>query len=148
MTIAYLCNNATYEDGKYKGDPTETAIFKAARETSGDIKAERVFEIPFDSERKRMSTVNKLEGKTFVFTKGALETVLPLCSGILSRQQGHGAKSLNEDDKNSVMQAYHSMMDEGLRVIAFAYREINDNRYWKRANGRFAPQNAEIWNQI
>ena len=122
MQTASLCNNATYEDGKYKGDPTETAIFKAARETSGDIKAERVFEMPFDSGRKRMSTVNKLEGKTFVFTKGALETVLPLCNSILSDSD---VKSINEDDKNSVMQAYHSMMDEGLRVIAFAYKEMS-----------------------
>ena len=70
-----------------------------------------------------MITVNKLEGKTFVFTKGALETVLPLCNSILSDSD---VKSVKEDDKNSLMQAYHSMMDEGLRVIAFAYREIND----------------------
>ncbi len=121
MQSAYLCNNATYEDGKYKGDPTETAIFKAARETSGDIKAERIFEMPFDSERKRMSTVNKLDGKTFVFTKGALETVLPLCNNILSDSD---IKSIYEDDKNSLMQAYHLMMDEGLRVITFAYKSV------------------------
>jgi sodium/potassium-transporting ATPase subunit alpha len=147
MKIASLCNNATYEDGKYKGDPTETAIIKAARETSGDIKAERVFEMPFDSERKRMSTVCKiplyppfskgelsgiplfgkegegeiLQEKYFVLTKGALESVLPLCNSILSDSD---VKSINEDDKNSVMQAYHSMMDEGLRVIAFAYKSV------------------------
>ena len=61
MTIAYLCNNATFDIDKYKGDPTEAAIFKTAREAIGDIKAERIHEIPFDSERKRMSTVNKIE---------------------------------------------------------------------------------------
>jgi sodium/potassium-transporting ATPase subunit alpha len=139
MQTASLCNNATYEDEKYKGDPTETAIFKAARETLGDIKAERVFEIPFDSERKRMSTVNKLAGKTFVFTKGALETVLPLCNSILSDSD---VKSINEDDKNSVMQAYHSMMDEGLRVIVFAYKEINDIDIG-RGERPFAPTDLE-----
>lgn len=121
MKTACLCNNATYEDSKYKGDPTETAILKAARETSGDIKAERVVEIPFDSERKRMSTVNKLEGKTFVFTKGALETVLPLCGTILT---GNEEKEISGDIKETLMQAYHSMMDAGLRVIAFAYKEL------------------------
>jgi sodium/potassium-transporting ATPase subunit alpha len=145
MKIASLCNNAIYEDGKYKGDPTETAIFKAAREASGDIKAERVFEMPFDSERKRMSTVNKLEGKTFVFTKGALETVFPLCSGILIEDEVGARRFVplqTEDDKNSVMQAYHSMMDEGLRVITFAYREINDIDIG-RGERPFAPTDLE-----
>ena len=86
-----------------------------------------------------MSTVNKLEGKTFVFTKGALETVLPLCNSILSDS---GVKSINEDDKNSVMQAYHSMMDGGLRVIAFAYKEINDNDVGKGVL-QYAPTDLE-----
>ncbi|MDP2991839.1 MAG: HAD-IC family P-type ATPase [Deltaproteobacteria bacterium] len=58
--IAYLCNNARFVDGQYRGDPTEIALFKAAREAVGDLKAERVLEIPFDSERKRMTTVNKI----------------------------------------------------------------------------------------
>lgn len=120
MKIACLCNNAIYEDGKYKGDPTEVAILKAAREAQGDIKAERIFEIPFDSERKRMSTVNQLADKTFVLTKGALETVLPLCGKILT---GSEEKEIIGDMKETLMEAYHSMMEEGLRVIAFAYKE-------------------------
>ncbi|MBI4699423.1 MAG: cation-transporting P-type ATPase [Nitrospirae bacterium] len=171
MTAAYLCNNAVYDGEKYKGDPTETALLKSAREALGDIKAERVYDIPFDSERKMMTTVHKgpsrydslprgqvdttrsrgvksirlvpegssekeiylhepiapqtLEPFHYIsFTKGALETVLPLCDNILS---GSGLKTINEDDKNSVTQAYHSMMDEGLRVIAFAYKENSSN---------------------
>jgi sodium/potassium-transporting ATPase subunit alpha len=126
MKTAYLCNNAVYDREKYKGDPTETAILKAVREASSDIKVDRIHEIPFDSDRKRMSTVNKLGGKTFVFTKGALETVLPLCNSILADSN---IKSINEDDKNSIMQTYHSMMDEGLRVIAFAYKGIDVGAY-------------------
>ncbi|MBI5099250.1 MAG: cation-transporting P-type ATPase [Nitrospirae bacterium] len=147
MKIASLCNNATYTDGKYKGDPTEVAILKAAREARGDIKAERIFEIPFDSERKRMSTVCKiplyppfskgelsgiplfgkegegeiLQEKFFVLTKGALEMVLPLCDKIF---EGDNLISLNDENKKTLMRAYHSMMDEGLRVIAFAYKSV------------------------
>ena len=119
MKIAYLCNNAVYEDEKYRGDPTEVAILRKVRETSGDIKAERIFEIPFDSERKRMTTVNVLDGRSVVLTKGALETVLPLCGTILN----NGIKALNEGNKALLTRTYHSMMDEGLRVIAFAFSE-------------------------
>ncbi len=118
MKIAYLCNNAVYENGKYRGDPTEIAILKKAREISGDIKAERIFEIPFDSERKRMTTVNVVYGETFVLTKGAIETVLPLCTGIFRDNE---IKTFSDENKESLMQAYHSLMDEGLRVIAFAF---------------------------
>lgn len=62
---AYLCNNAKFIDGQYKGDPTETALLKYARESIGDVTAERIFEIPFDSERKRMTTVNRMQETGF-----------------------------------------------------------------------------------
>ena len=135
IKIACLCNNAVYDGEKYKGDPTEAAILKAARKALGDVKdvrykelshvlkAERIFEIPFDSERKRMTTVNKLDDKTLVLTKGALETLLPLCTGIFINNE---IKTFSNDTKESLMHAYYSMMDEGLRVIAFAYKEINE----------------------
>ncbi len=132
MKIAYLCNNAVYERGKYTGDPTEIAILKKARETSGDIKAERIYEIPFDSDRKRMTTVNIIssvpslekggEGGFFVLTKGAFETVLPLCNGILKDNE---IKKFSDESKEALTQAYHSMMDEGLRVITFAFKKEN-----------------------
>jgi sodium/potassium-transporting ATPase subunit alpha len=119
--IAYLCNNAFFEEGKYKGDPTEIAILKAARDIISDIKSKRVSDIPFDSDRKRMTTVNIINGETFVLTKGALETVLPLCNGIFINNE---MKILSNEDKESITQVYHSMMDEGLRVIAFAFRKL------------------------
>jgi sodium/potassium-transporting ATPase subunit alpha len=120
MKTAYLCNNAVYEEGRYKGDPTEVAVLKAARDAAGDFKSERKFEIPFDSDRKRMTTVNILEGKTFILTKGALETVLPICTGIIA---GDNIAVLSDWNKEILMKEYHSMMDEGLRVIAFAIKE-------------------------
>ncbi len=118
MKIAYLCNNA-YRDGKYRGDPTEVALLKKAKEISGDIRSERLLEIPFDSERKRMTTVNVLDGKVVVLTKGALETVLPLCGSILD----NGVRALDEERRALLTRTYHSMMDEGLRVIAFAFAD-------------------------
>ena len=60
LKTAYLCNNARFINGEYKGDPTETALLKYARENIVEIQSERIHEIPFDSERKRMTTVNKI----------------------------------------------------------------------------------------
>ncbi|RJQ16262.1 MAG: cation-transporting P-type ATPase [Nitrospiraceae bacterium] len=138
MTTACLCNNATVENGNYKGDPTDVAILRAARGAIGDLKAERIYEIPFDSERKRMTTVYEGsrgkgqgarikgqgsrggEGGVTLFTKGAVETVLPLCTRILEDNE---ERPISDDDRSSIMQTYHSMMDEGLRVIAFAFKE-------------------------
>ncbi len=119
MKIAYLCNNAVYEEGKYRGDPTEAALLRRARKTCGDLKSERLFEMPFDSERKRMTTINMLDGKIIVFTKGALETVLPLCDTVLD----DGIRPLNDEKERLLTEAYHSMMDKGLRVMAFAFSE-------------------------
>ncbi len=130
MKASYLCNNAKYIEGQYKGDPTETALLKYAREAIGDITTERISGIPFDSERKRMTTLYKIpldssfsrEGKEgfIAFTKGALESVLPLCSYVSI----NGEKMAVEDTKEKIMNAYHSLMDKGLRVLAFAYKEF------------------------
>jgi len=126
VRIAYLCNNARFIDGQYRGDPTEIALLKYAREKVGDLKAERISEIPFDSERKRMTTVNLPGGERglFAFTKGATESVLPLCSLILV---GGKAIPLDEDTRAEIIDVYHSLMDTGLRVLSFAYREIQDH---------------------
>ena len=91
MQTALLCNNARFADNEYKGDPTETALLKLGRESMGDISAERISEIPFDSDRKRMTTLNKVENKEYVFTKGAMESILPLCSRFLYER--HRAKN-------------------------------------------------------
>ena len=121
MKAAWCCTNAVYEEGSYKGDPTETALLKKAREVySGELTAELVSDIPFDSVRKRMTTVNRINGEVFVFTKGAVETVLPLCSRLLS---GGTEKPVDDSSKASLMQAYQTLMDRGLRVIAFAYKK-------------------------
>jgi len=76
---AALCNNAAFEDGTYKGEPTETALLKAARGYPGEVAARRLYEVPFDSDRKMMTTVNETDGGAWAFTKGAMESVLPCC---------------------------------------------------------------------
>lgn len=157
MKTAYLCNNARFAEGQYKGDPTETALLKYAREAIGDITAERLSEIPFDSERKRMTVVYKgprgqgakgasektleppnprtLEPFEFVaYTKGALESVLPLCSHVLING---GKKPVDENMKEKITDAYHSLMDKGLRVLSFACRALNESDEFQSSNEKF-----------
>lgn len=134
MKTAYLCNNARFIDGEYRGDPTEVALLRHARENMGDLETKRIAEIPFDSERKRMTTLQELKAEglrlkdlspnpVFAFTKGAIESVLPLCSHILS----NGEKIPLEDQyKKNIIDASHSLMDRGLRVLAFAFKELKD----------------------
>lgn len=128
---AYLCNNARYVDGIYKGDPTEVGLLKYTRTKLGEIKAKRIYEIPFDPERKRMTTVNALDNHQIVFTKGAMETVFPLCSHILV----NGKKiALDESYIEDIKNVYNSLTEKGLRVIAFSFKHskdmiINENIY-------------------
>ncbi|MBI4844714.1 MAG: cation-transporting P-type ATPase [Nitrospirae bacterium] len=140
MKISQLCNNAKSVDGKYTGDPTEIALLKKAVETTGELKAERISEIPFDSERKRMTTINKVisagaEGLSTLnsqlltssftaFTKGAFETVLPLCSNVL--MNGIVAP-LDDAMRREISGAHDTMTGKGLRVLAFAYKEIEES---------------------
>ena len=123
MQIAYLCNNSRFIDGQYKGDPTEIALLKVARENIWALKTERIKEIPFDSDRKRMTTVNIIEGKYYVFSKGAAEGLFPLCSYLLINGK---EVQMDESQKKKLMDAYHSLMDMGLRVLSFAYKEIKN----------------------
>ncbi|MFA4916220.1 MAG: HAD-IC family P-type ATPase [Syntrophales bacterium] len=101
------------------------------------MKAERVYEIPFDSERKRMSTLNTIGAETFVLTKGALETVFPLCDRIL---RDNAIRALNDEDKKTIMQVYYSFMDQGLRVLAFAFS--------RRSNGSPPEEDLSLESQL
>jgi sodium/potassium-transporting ATPase subunit alpha len=121
LLTAGLCNNARFLDGEYRGDPTETALYRTARERLGDLAARRLAEVPFDADRKMMSTVNETADGVHVYTKGALERVLPLCTGILVRGT---TEPLDDAHRDNVTHAYHLLMDMGLRVLAFAYKKM------------------------
>ncbi|MBI5632274.1 MAG: cation-transporting P-type ATPase [Nitrospirae bacterium] len=120
MYAALLCNNARIVDNAYKGDPTETALLRLARETIGNVAAKRISEIPFDSDRKRMSTVNRIGDRQYVFSKGAMENILPACSRFLL---DGAVQEMDDAFREKAIAAYHQLMDMGLRVLAFAYKE-------------------------
>jgi len=122
MEAAFNCNNAQLLSDKGKataeGDPTEIAVMIMAYKAGIRSYHTRVREIPFDSERKRMSVVVKKHNKCFVFTKGALDQLLPLC------QKVEGGTSFNKD-KNTILLLQEQWAQQALRVLGFAYREIS-----------------------
>jgi sodium/potassium-transporting ATPase subunit alpha len=122
MDCARLCNNAVYEGKEYRGDPTEAAILKAAIDATGELKAERLREVAFDSERKRMTTVNAVEGKTRVFMKGAPEAVLSACTSVMA---ANGEQPLDDNLAASIKDEFTRMMEQGYRVMAFAFKELD-----------------------
>lgn len=97
------------------GDPTETAIVLAAHKDGmpkDDLNKQypRLLEIPFDSNRKRMTTVNKIDGKNVVIVKGAFDVMEPLCV---------------KGDLKTAKSITNSMSEKALRVLAIAYKEID-----------------------
>ncbi len=121
FTVALHCNNAKESGGELKGDPTEIALYRRAREELKVRPGERVREFPFDSERKRMSTVTRMDGRTFVLTKGAPESVLSVCTNCL---KDGGPVPFDDTLKREATRLFHTLMDKGLRVLALAEREL------------------------
>jgi sodium/potassium-transporting ATPase subunit alpha len=123
---ALSCNNTREVGGMLKGDPTEVALFRAARERAGGAKPVRLREFPFDAERKRMSTVNTVDNAVIVMTKGAPESMLPVCD----RCMKDGAiLAFDETLKHEATALHQSFMDQGLRVLAFSYRIAKPGKF-------------------
>ena len=132
LTIAVLCTDANLErdeDGEIElsGDPTETALIACGLRYGLDKKTlegdfPRVDELPFDSERKRMTTVNRLSDSSVrVNVKGGLDEVLSVCTKILENGE---VRTISSDDVEKIEAANESMADSALRVLAMAYKEL------------------------
>ena len=125
-----LCTNAQYDGKSILGDTTEGALIVAAAKaglTKKELEAAypRVHEVPFTSERKRMTTVHKTpEGKTVAYVKGAPEIVLERCTHILKDGK---IEKLNEDARKTILATNEKMASEALRVLGVAYRELPDD---------------------
>lgn len=125
LLCAALCNNAAIRNGEEHGDPTEAALLRMARQGTDSRPARRLAEVPFDADRKMMSTAAVVGDRTFVFAKGALERLVPLCTHIMT---GGGTEFLDESSRSDITHAYHVLMDMGLRVLAFAFRNADGER--------------------
>lgn len=116
-----LCNDATYSKNSETGDPTEIALLKFASIQNEKTNYKRLMEIPFDSNRKLMTTVNNINDKFYSFTKGAIDNLLPLCTKILINDE---IFDLTDKIKNQILNASEEMANDSLRVLSFAYKEL------------------------
>lgn len=133
LYIAILNNDSSIYDGKDIGDPTETCLLTMARKaglnrvgaTEEDIRSmmPRMEEIPFDSDRKLMSTKYLVHGIPTVFTKGAVDVLLDRLENIAT---GEGVRPITDADREQIVRQNQLFSENGLRVLAFAYRECDE----------------------
>ncbi len=125
---AALCVNAKKDPDNPEnilGDPTEGALVLLAEKFGIDPeeleeKNPRVFEQPFDSDRKRMTVLNKVDQKYIAYTKGAVDEMLPLCTKYRTKD---GIRAMTDEDREKILQVCNRMSEEALRVLGFAVRE-------------------------
>ena len=131
MNSMILCNDTKVtkegEEFKLAGDPTETALVDLGiklnmLKTTMDDENPRVEEIPFDSERKLMSTVNNTNQGLFVYTKGGVDEILSKCSKIYLDNQ---EMALSAENINYIKQVNEEMAKGALRVLAMAYKRVD-----------------------
>lgn len=125
---AILTNDSTIVDGKGIGDPTEYALVEMARNIGlpDEVIREmmpRLEEIPFDSDRKLMTTKYNLHGVPTLLTKGAVDVLLDRTTRIRTSE---GIRKLTEEDKAKILDQNLKFSENGLRVLAFAYREAEE----------------------
>ncbi|MBQ8662440.1 MAG: cation-translocating P-type ATPase [Eubacterium sp.] len=140
-------DSAISEDGKDIGDPTETCMLTMARNaglsaagaSEEDIRSmmPRMEEVPFDSDRKLMSTKYRVHGVPTVFTKGALDVLLgtsgnengegALPCRVLNIATEEGLRPITEADKEAIFAQNMTYSKNGLRVLAFAYKEVDED---------------------
>ena len=123
-----LCNDSTNENGMEIGDPTETALINLGKRCgveAAEVRrlSPRKGEIPFDSDRKMMSTLHQIDGENRMIVKGAIDCLMARTEWIWTSA---GVRELTEKDKEIIWKQNQDFSMEGLRVLAFAYRDIPD----------------------
>lgn len=135
LTAATLCNDAELakdtvtEKWIIKGDPTEGALIVVAAKAGLwkeqlEKQSPRVWELPFSSETKRMTTVHTVSGKKIAYMKGAPEIVLDKCTRALTNCK---AIKLTDKDRSEILKVNEAMAKQALRNLGFAYRELPEN---------------------
>lgn len=126
VVAGLLCSDAVTLHGKEIGDPTEIALVDLGERLHLDelIVREnipRLSELPFDSDRKLMTTLQLIDGKTVVFTKGAIDVLINRSTHI---ETAEGVRPITQTDIDTYNQINFELANEGLRVLAFAWKEV------------------------
>jgi len=124
---ALLTNDSAIVDGKGIGDPTEFCLLEMGQKLDLDESFsrdnnERIAEIAFDSDRKLMTTKYKIDGDYAMLTKGALDVIIERTEKILTSE---GVREITEADKEAILAQNLEFSENGLRVLAFVYRECD-----------------------
>ena len=130
---AILNNDASFQKGKEIGDPTESCLLTMAQKagltkagvSEDDIREmmPRLEEIAFDSERKLMSTKYRLHGVSTILTKGAVDVLLDRS---VKLAESGGSREINDKIKEEILRQNQEFSENGLRVLAFAYKEVDE----------------------
>lgn len=126
---AILTNDSSFHNGVAIGDPTEYALLEMARKISildEEIRdmMPRLEELPFDSDRKLMSTKYKLRGIPTILTKGALDVLL---ERVIKIRTSDGIRDITKEDRHKIQEQNRIFSENGLRVLAFAYKEVDSD---------------------
>ena len=126
LLYSMLCNDSTNTGGREIGDPTETALINLGSrlgEEALEVREAypRSFELPFDSDRKLMSTEHVIDGVPVMIVKGAVDVLLGRTVHI---RTGKTIRKMGDDDKRKIEQQNTEFSEAGLRVLAFAYKEL------------------------
>ncbi len=123
-----LNNDSSIVNGVGIGDPTEYALLETYRragfnENSLRSQIKRLEEVPFDSDRKMMSTKFVIDGENVIMTKGALDVILERCISISTED---GVRPITEDDKKAILERNRKFSENGLRVLTFAFKNSSE----------------------
>ena len=126
LNFGALCSDAVSEGGKEIGDPTEVALTNLVRKfnlSELEIRKEypRLSEIPFDSDRKLMSTLHEIDGKIYMVTKGALDMLLRRTKFIYDE---NGVRPVTDEDITKIENVNYELSSNGLRVLAFTFKNF------------------------
>ena len=130
LDYSMLCNDSTNVNGEEIGDPTETALINLGDKLGRKAESVRCFyprvaEIPFDSDRKLMSTVHDMENGYVMVTKGAVDVLL---NRLVSIQKGDKTTPITNWDKKQIEACNQEFSRNGLRVLAIAYKTIEKGK--------------------
>lgn len=130
LRFSILCNDSTNTDGKEIGDPTETALINLGSKLGFDAidirnRYRRESEIPFDSDRKLMSTAHTMNHKYTMVVKGAVDVLITRMSHICI---GSEIRKITDEDRQTIEKQNLEFSRDGLRVLAFAYKDMDEER--------------------